>query len=132
MVTTIEECKLLQFQQITDDMMKYASTVMGKRGRPGKGRGHGETPQGSRCIIENTIKRIYSDPFYATTTVTFCKLAKVLASLLENRSKKYQITFKHILLKRHLSSKNSWQTANIPFACKTRLQRYPEVLSQLK
>lgn len=77
MATTIVGSTLLQSRQITDERREMAVRLRVKEVAQEKGMSMGKLHRAAD-VSYKTIKRIYSDPFYATTTVTLGKLAKVL------------------------------------------------------
>lgn len=77
MATTIVGTTLLQSPQIEDEIHDMAVRLKVKEVAKEKGISMGKLHR-QADVSYKTIKRIYSDPFYATTTVTLGKLAKVL------------------------------------------------------
>src|SRR5438874_10872443 len=73
----IEGSLLLQSRQTAGEMRDMAVRLRVKEVAREKGISMGKLHR-QADVSYKTIKRIYSDPFYATTTVTIGKLAKVL------------------------------------------------------
>lgn len=71
------ESTLIQSRQIRDEMTVMAVRLRVKEVAKEKGISMGKLHR-QADVSYKTIKRIYSDPFYATTTITLGKLAKVL------------------------------------------------------
>ena len=71
------ESTLIQSRQIRDEMKVMAVRLRVKEVAKEKGMSMGKLHR-QADVSYKTIKRIYSDPFYATTTITLGKLAKVL------------------------------------------------------
>ena len=77
MGSSIGRSLLLQSRQITGEQENMAVRLRVKEVAREKGISMGKLHRAAD-VSYKTIKRIYSDPFYATTTVTLGKLAKVL------------------------------------------------------
>jgi DNA-binding Xre family transcriptional regulator len=77
MTTTPEESTLIQSLQILGGRQDMAVRLRVKEVAQEKGMSMGKLHRAAD-VSYKTIKRIYSDPFYATTTITLGKLAKVL------------------------------------------------------
>ena len=77
METTVERSTLLQSSQTIGEIQDMSVRLRVKEVAKEKGISMGKLHR-QADISYKTIKRIYSDPFYATTTITLGKLAKVL------------------------------------------------------
>jgi len=78
-VTTTQKSLLLQSRQTTGEIIgkTMAVRLRVKEVARNKGISMGKLHR-QADVSYKTIKRIYSDPFYATTTITLGKLARVL------------------------------------------------------
>ena len=77
MGSSVGETILLQSRQIRSERREMAVRLRVKEVAQEKGISMGKLHRAAD-VSYKTIKRIYSDPFYATTTITLGKLAKVL------------------------------------------------------